>query len=184
MRADGAQRRPPHAARGRAGSAAGVLWRTLAVATATGAVALILLHAWIFWDQLVSGRLVDPVVVLKWVGSGGLCAALVLLRRSGVPLFWGRKAFTVWLLVALLHVGPANPAPAGDAVAEAHAEMVFVLPALVASFTLLSVGLFLILSRRPSPARRPAWTVADAPAFRPTAVCCRRLAPRAPPLFI
>lgn len=158
----------------------------LAVATTVSAAALTLLHAWIFWGQLVSGRLVDPVVTLKWIGSGALCAALILLRRSGVPLFWGRKAFVVWLLVALLHFGPASPTPpTGDAAADAHAEMVFVLPALVGTFALLSLGLLLLARfRRSAPSRQRTWTEADAPAFRPTVVCCRPLAPRAPPLFI
>lgn len=171
-------------ARSRAGSAARVVWRALAVAATVSAAALILLHIWIFWGQLVSGRLVDPVVALKWIGSGALFTALILLRRSGIPLFWGRKAFVVWLLVALLHVGPASPAPTGDAAADAHAEMVFVLP-LVAPFTLLGLGLLLLAwLRRSAPTRRRAWTEPDAPSFRPTFVFCQPLAPRAPPLFI
>lgn len=185
MRSVGLRRRQPRTARSRAGLAARVVWRTLAVATAASAAALILLHLSIFWDQLASGRLVDPLVALKWVGSGALCAALILLRRSGVPLFWGRKAFVVWLLVALLHVGTAGPAQA-DAAADPHAGAVFVLPALLSSLTLVAAGLLLVSRlRRAAPALRRTWHDADVvPARELSAACCGPLAPRAPPLAL
>jgi hypothetical protein len=125
-----------------------------ATAIAAGA-ALALMHVWIFWDQLSSGRLLAGAAALRWTGALILCAALDALRRRGVSLWWGRQAFSVWLLVALLHAWSASPrtstldqAP-GDPVQDAAAT--FLLP--VTGLALLSLaGLLIVVGlRRRSP---------------------------------
>ena len=74
--------------------------------------ALTIFHVSLFWDRLVGGDLLDPAVALRWAGAVLIVSALVILRRFGVPLLHGRRAFSVWLLVALLHaskrVGPGH----------------------------------------------------------------------------
>ena len=120
-----------------------------ATALAAGA-ALVLLHAWIFWDQLASGRLLEGASALRWTGAMALCAVLDTLRRRGVSLWWGRQAFCVWLLVALLHAWSASPATAGtdlvsrDPANEAAAT--FLVPVTALALASL-VGLLLIGGR-------------------------------------
>ena len=116
-------------------------------AIAAGA-ALVLMHVWIFWDQLTSGRLLAGASGLRWTGALLLCAALDALRRRGVSLWWGRQAFSVWLLVALLHVWSGSPSTstvdlaAGDPVQDAAAT--FLLP--VTAMALASVAGLLIIA--------------------------------------
>ncbi len=160
-------------------------WLVLGLTTSAAAVALILLHAWIFWDQLASGRLVDPALGLKWVGAGAICAALLLLRRAGVALLWGRKAFVVWLLVALLHVGAGTAAsPTGAADPQSNAIAVFVLPALLSSVAALSLGVVLLwrLTRAGSPLGRLLRSCLEPLVVAPSAACLRQIPPRAPPI--
>jgi multisubunit Na+/H+ antiporter MnhB subunit len=75
----------------------------LAASFAVSAVALVIFHLVLFWDQIADGRLLDPAVAVRWGVSALLLAALAALRRAGVPLLWGRRALVVWVLVALLH---------------------------------------------------------------------------------
>ena len=130
-------------------------WRVCAATAIAAGAALTLMHVWIFWDQLTSGRLLAGASGLRWTGALMLCAALNALRRRGVSLWWGRQAFSVWLLVALLHAWSASPrtstldqAP-GDPVQDAAAT--FLLP--VTGLALVSLaGLLIIVGlRRRSP---------------------------------
>ena len=65
----------------------------------------------LFWNQIGSGRLLDPAVAVRWGMGALLLVALTALRRAGVPVLWGRRALVVWVLVALLH---CTAVPAGD----------------------------------------------------------------------
>ena len=118
-----------------------------ATAIAAGA-ALALLHVWIFWDQLASGRLLEGASALRWTSAVALCAVLDALRRRGVSLWWGRQAFSVWLLVALLHAWSGSPSTstldlaAGDPVQDAAAT--FLLP--VTAMAVASVAGLLIIA--------------------------------------
>jgi hypothetical protein len=73
---------------------------------AAAAAALALFHVWLFAGQALQGELSDPARLGRWLVAALLLAALVSLRRAGVPLLRGRKAIGIWLLAALLH-GPA-----------------------------------------------------------------------------
>ena len=126
-------------------------WGVCAVTALAAGAALVLLHAWIFWDQLVSGQLLEGASALRWTGAVALCAVLDTLRRRGVSLWWGRQAFCVWLLVALLHAWSASPATAGTDMASRdpanEAAATFLVP--VTALTLASlVGLLLIVGGR------------------------------------
>lgn len=96
------------------------------------ALALAIFHISLFWDRLLGGDLFDPAIALRWVAAAGLVAALAALRRMGVPLASGRKAFVIWLLVVLLHAsGRAVPVAPGDSPTGVDTTWIFVLPSAV-----------------------------------------------------
>ena len=69
-----------------------------------GAVSvLVAFHVWLLGLRFVEGRLGEPIVALRWLAALLLVAGLASLRRAGVPLVWGRKAFAFWVLVVVLH---------------------------------------------------------------------------------
>lgn len=140
---------------------------------------LIAFHAWLFWDQLLAGRLLDPQVALRWGIAGLLTGGLLWLRRLNVSLLHGRKALTFWLLVVLLHCWSANApgsaldAPLGDQVPDGTA--LYVLP-VTAGPLAVGFGLLLLtfLVRRQTapvlgdclvcaPAGRPRWRLDSGP---------------------
>jgi hypothetical protein len=131
-------------------------WRVGATTAIAAGAALALMHVWIFWDQLTSGRLLAGASALRWTGALVLCAALDALRRRGISLWWGRRAFSLWLLVGLLHSWSASPSTstldraASDPVQEAAAT--FLLPLTGVAVASLA-GLLIIthLKTRPSP---------------------------------
>jgi hypothetical protein len=141
---------------------------------------LVLLHVAVLWDRVVHGRLTDPEIGLRWLGAVVLTAGLLVLRRLGIPLLWGRRALVFWLLVLLLHAGataPDNPALHADSV-----RLLFVMPASVASVGTILVLLVAQVVRR-SPGRpggaRPRAFVDRGPAPRGGALL--PLPARAPP---
>ena len=83
----------------------------LSASVAVSALALVIFHLVLFWDQIISGRLLDPAVAVRWGMSALLLVVFTAFRRAGVPLLWGRRALVVWVLVALLHCAAV---PAGD----------------------------------------------------------------------
>jgi len=101
------------------------------------AASLVLLHASILWERVAQGQLSDPVVALRWLAALVLMVALVALRRSGVPLLWGRRALVFWLLVLLLHAGTAVPQDPSARLAPE--QLLFVVPAAVAPACLVLV---------------------------------------------
>lgn len=76
--------------------------RSLTLASA----ALAVFHVWLFAGQVWSGAISDPGLLVRWLVAAGLIAGLVILKRRGESLVWGRKAVAMWVLAALLH-GPA-----------------------------------------------------------------------------
>lgn len=150
----------------------------------SSALALGGFHAWLFVRQVASGDLASPGTLLKWLAAAALIAALVALRRQGVPLLRGRKAIAVWALAGLLH------APAiGDRIATLDTpvipEVVITLSKSVASVAPLVAALLLLFIAREHAAARSAMRRASAvfvaPALRPPRAS-RRFAPRPPPV--
>ena len=159
--------------------------RVLSTAIALAVLALVVFHVALFWNQLGSGRLVDPAVAARWGAGGLLLVALAALRRAGVPLLWGRRALVVWVLVALLH-WTAVPATSAGA-PERGGAMALLFVELPASAPLLTVSVFLLFllraRRAPHIARRMGLCVPAAPVgYAP--VLSRHLASRAPPSAI
>jgi len=128
-------------------------------------LALLIFHVYLFWNRLVVGDLFDPAVSLRWLAAVGLLSALATLRRMGVPLAYGRKAFVTWLLVVLLHAsGRAAPVPATDAPPGLDTSLIFVLPP---TLTVLGLGLLCAtIARR----HFPALTIVGC-TVQPGAVC-------------
>lgn len=113
------------------------------------ALALGLFHVWIFARQTAAGIL-TPETLLKWLAAAGLLAALVALRRQGVPLFKGRKAVAIWVLAALLHA-PAIGERLEALETPAIPESAITLSQLLASAATLAGVLLLVWIARPRP---------------------------------
>lgn len=96
----------------------GPLGRIAKVASLTGIALLVAFHGWLFAGRLAEGELLEPAVALRWLASLLLVAALLGLRRAGVPLLRGRKALVFWLLVVLLHWSATPMAERGSPVDE------------------------------------------------------------------
>jgi hypothetical protein len=174
----------PGRVRGTSGAA--LQFSRLAVWLRVGAAALLLVfHAALFWMHLLSGRLFEPAVALRW-GVGLLLIGLLwVLRRGGVPLLWGRRALVVWLLVALLHVSAARPATT-DSMTETPVDATLSMMVLPPAMGLvLTAGLLLLAAlalrgwRVPAPAVRTCRS-SVVPALR-SGRSGPHLIPRAPP---
>ena len=159
----------------------------LAVWLRVGAAAMLLaFHAVLLWTHLLSGRLFEPAVALRW-GIGLLLLGLLwALRRAGVPLLWGRRALVVWVLVALLHVSAARPATADSMTTSPVDETLSMVVLPPTAGLIFTAGLLLfgaLIARRwrvPAPAGR-TWHSPVRPRLR-SATTSPRLAPRAPPI--
>lgn len=167
----------------------GTLVRRLLRWAAVGSVAaLAVFHGVLLWSHALDGRLADPAVALRWVASLGIVALFVALRRSGIPVLWGRRALVLWLLVVMLHAWAARPALASalDEVSPADAAFaLFVVPAVGAILT-AGIALLRAMRRRSTLARGPRQLTAPPPRQRPPSIVhlLNRLAPRAPPAAI
>lgn len=142
--------------------------------------ALAAFHVWLFAGQVWSGALADPGLIFRWLVAAGLIGGLVVLKRQGESLVWGRKAVALWVLAALLH-GPALATRIESPGSVPIPEIVVTLTQTVAGL----VGLALFLAglathRRPAFVTfgRPAVCV-SLPALHLSAGC--RFAPRPPP---
>jgi hypothetical protein len=150
--------------------------------------ALALFHVWIFWDRLVTGRLVEGGSALRWISGVLLLAGLYWLKRQGVSLWRGRPAMTTWLLVVLLHVWSAGSQPAAGSQSPPPVDTsasAFLLPLTAATLAGLAV---LLLAGRRSGRRSPlaavhAWLAAPAPCGPHSHPLSIRV-PRAPPFAL
>ena len=147
---------------------------------------LIAFHAWLFATHALSGRLLEPAVVVRWLAGALLFSGFLGLRRLGIPLVRGRKAAVLWTLVVLLHWHAAISKPvAGDEHSGFPTVAVIVVPVTIGSAA-LALGLlpWVVARRQPTVRRRPSrWSVVSmAAAGVATAGHVLTLAPRPPPL--
>jgi hypothetical protein len=109
--------------------------------TIAGAAGLLaLFHVWLLGSQLWDGRLAEPGLILRWMIAAGLVGALIVVRRTGAPIWWGRKSVSIWLLAALLH-GPTMAAGAGRLEALALPEAVTAVVQIAAASVMMGLGL-------------------------------------------
>lgn len=86
--------------------------------------AVVAYHLWILAHRLVDASIAELPVLSRWVAALVLGVAAWGLRRHRGSLFEGRTAFVFWLLVLLVHVGPAPV----DLTADQGTELWLVLP--------------------------------------------------------
>lgn len=144
----------------------------LASAVSTVAVGgLLLQHSLLLARRLGEGSLLEPAVLGRWLVGLALAAALLGLRRAGVPLFRGRRAAVLWLAVLAFHLAVAA-APAPSQAARLPGA---VLPALL---LLAAVGLRFDAAEALRPAPR---TLRPRPAAAPCDGLLAVLSARPPP---
>jgi hypothetical protein len=158
----------------------------LSLLAGAAVTALVVLHAAIFWSHLDSGRLMEPLTAGRWLLSLFLVGCLVVLRRRGVPLLWGRRALVVWMLVVLLHWTAGAPAQPATIDAPHATGILFLLPATATPLIAAAAALlFITIATAQAAATRRVWYVAAPARTGRTRSCCgRRLIPRAPPASI
>lgn len=93
-----------------------ILKRSRRVAIHAAVALLVAFHAILLWQRIETGTLLEPGVLLRWLGSLGLVFALPWLRRLslGTPVRANGVLLTALLIAVLIHV-PA-PVVTGDAV--------------------------------------------------------------------
>lgn len=91
-------------------AAAGSHDRSAAALRALGRAAvavLVVFHAWLLGLHLLEGRVFEPGTAIRW----GLAVLILLgfraLGRRSLPLFAGRRAVVLWLLVVIIHCSAA-----------------------------------------------------------------------------
>ena len=157
----------------------------LAALSRLGFLILVAFHAWRLLVRALEGQLLDPGVALRWAGGVALLAALVALRRLGLPVLHGRKAAVLWTLVFLLHchavVAPPLT-PSGQPIVPQAAEVVS--PFTVSPLLLVVGALLLALAfGRRHHALRVCWRGPDVAGAigAPAVAHLACLAPRPPP---
>lgn len=130
-------------------------WRVLRGVSLLALAVLALFHASLFWDRLIDGQLLDPLVAARWFGAAALTASLIALRRAGVPLFAGRRALVTWLLVVLLHWSATPAVAVADSSQPSTSNVIVVVPSTAAAAL---VGLGLLVATFAASRRRPALT--------------------------
>ena len=122
------------------GGAHRMVRRLLGLGLASAAIALAWFHIGLLWDRLTDLGSLESATALRWLLAAFLILALARLRHLGIPLFWGRRALVLWILVLLLHL--QDPYGATQALADAgdglaSEQLLLVLPV---SITLAILG--------------------------------------------
>ncbi|MCX6551433.1 MAG: hypothetical protein NTY02_10585 [Acidobacteria bacterium] len=145
--------------------------------------ALVVFHAWLFWTHVAAGKLFEPQIALRWVVAVGVLVGFRALSRVGLPLFFGKRAVVLWLLVILIHchavwTGDATSAELGIP------ETIGALAQLTSSVSVLGTLLVILLatSLRAGQRGRPAFSIPVVVAGLASPGCTFRFAPRPPPL--
>lgn len=148
-------------------------------------VVLVAFHAWLLWTHATVGKLLEPDVAVRWGLAGLLGLAFWSLRRCGLPLFRGRRAVVLWMLVVLIH---CHAVWTGDA-----AEVHFALPQNVGDLAPAGVQVVAALTALLLLARLVVHFGASHPRLRetvrpgrltglPAGVCTLPFSPRPPPV--
>ena len=145
--------------------------------------ALIGFHAWLLWTHLLGGQAFEPEVAVRWLVAVGVLAGFRALSRRGFPIFFGRRAVVLWLLVILIHCHAVWMGDAGTAELGVP-ETLGALAQLTASVSVLGTLLVVLLATRFGLGRdtRPAFAAPVLIAGLPSAGISFRFFPRPPPL--
>ena len=111
-----------------------------------GFAALIPFHAWLLGQRLVSGQAFDPATAVRWVLAVLVLVGFRALRRRGLPLFLGRRAVGLWLVVVIIHCSAAWEGGTAAALDTAIPEAVTALGQFSAATLVLRAVLAAVLS--------------------------------------
>ena len=145
---------------------------------------LVVFHAWLLGLHLLDGRAFEPATAARWVLAVLVLAGFRALSHRGLPLFAGRRAVGLWLLVVLIHSTAAWDGVSAAALDRASPESVTALAQLC--ITTLAFGAALVAglaaAGRPWAGRRPAFAVPALVAGLPASGFVFCFSPRPPPL--
>jgi len=145
--------------------------------------ALVVFHAWLLGLHLLDGRAFEPDAAARWGLAVLVVAGFRALSRRGLPLFTGRRAVGLWLLVVLIHCSAASD---GSATAFDRAIPESVTALAHVSFATAAVGIVLLAgvasATRPRTGGRPAFPVPILVAGLPSSGFVYCFSPRPPPL--
>ena len=144
---------------------------------------LVAFHAWLVVSHLFGGRPFEPQTAVRWVVAVGVLAGFRALSRLGLPLFFGRRAVVLWLLVILIHCQGVWNAGA-TSVQLGVPETVGALAQLIGSVSVLGTLLVALLATlvRAGHDGRQVFAIPVVVAGVPSPGVFFRFAPRPPPL--
>ena len=149
-----------------------------------GFTALVAFHVWLLGLHLVDGRAFEPATAVRWGLALLVLAGFRALSRRGLPLFSGRRAVGLWLLVVIIHCSAASDGGAADVLRAAIPESITALAQI--SVTILVLGAAIAAVSTTSPRRwggdHPAFPGPALIAGLPAAGFVFRSSPRPPPL--
>jgi len=149
-----------------------------------GVAALLFFHACLLGVSLLDGRAFEPATAVRWGLAVLVLAAFRALRRRGSPLFFGRRAVGLWLLVVIIHCSAAWEGGAAAALDAAIPESITALAQL--SVTVLVLGAAIAVAsataRRHARRDRAGFPGPALIAGLPAAGFDFRFSPRPPPL--
>ena len=140
-------------------------------------------HVWLLGLHLVTGEAFEPTTAVRWALAAVVLAGFRALSRRGLPLFFGRRAVGLWLLVVVIHASAAWDG-GGVAFGAAIPESVTALAPLSAVAAVLGALLVTALAarnRRFSAGQAGRPTPALVAGLLSTGVACL-FSPRPPPL--
>jgi hypothetical protein len=149
-----------------------------------GLAALVVFHVGLLGQHLFDGRALEPATAARWGLAALVLAGFRALSRRGLPLFVGRRAVGLWLLVVILHCSAAWEGGAAASLGTAVPESVTALAQLSAVVLVLGTVLtaaFAAATRRWA-RRRPACSAPVLIAGLPSTGVVFRFSPRPPPL--
>jgi hypothetical protein len=146
--------------------------------------ALVAFHAWLLALHLVDGRALEPATAVRWLLAGLVLAGFRTLNQRGLPVFFGRRAVGLWLLVAIIHCSAAWDGGAAAALDRAIPESAAARTQLSVATLIAGTALAAVLSSAPGPwaGGRPAFAVPVLIAGLPATGFAFRFSPRPPPL--
>ncbi len=149
-----------------------------------GFAALALFHGWLLGAHLLDGRAFAPATAIRWALALLVLVGFRALSRRGLPLFFGRRAVGLWLLVVIIHCSAAWEGGAAAALDRAIPESVTALAQFSAATAVLGLALAAALASAAQPwaGGRPAFSVPVPVAGLPASGFRYGFSPRPPPL--
>jgi hypothetical protein len=146
--------------------------------------ALVVFHVWLLGQHLLDGRAFEPATAVRWSLAVLVLAGFRALSQRGLPVFVGRRAVGLWLLVVIIHCSAAWDGGAAAALDKAIPESVTGLAQLSVATLVLGAALAAVFApaSRSWTGGRPAFWVPVLVAGLPSTGFVSRFFPRPPPL--